>query len=282
MGIKAGSGKGGIDRGGGKDDGAGGGSFSGKGNKPRRKIPFAPPPPKEPYQPIPDSPFPENKGFKLGQYRVVEERDNYVICRGFDPNAKDPFAEITPSAYRTIKVAKPPILQRSAWDGQTVTIGGVSYTYTYTDTGVRTAQWTNSSGTQQQEERIDTPYLVDDLITAVEIRKNAGPVEGMEVTDEDGTRLRWLDLNVSGRHWHADSVRYAKLTADLAAATSFLTTPSTAAAVIMEEDGTGGLTTSSLTIVVTNRWVDLSLTSGKYLVVQRIGTEWVIVASECP
>lgn len=175
---------------------SGGGKRS---NKPENAT-FVPPGrlrPKKPLLPVGD-PFPSYQGFALGHYRVVEEHDDYVVCNGYDPNAKDPFAEITPDAFRTIKVAKPPILQRSRWDGQTVTIDGVDYTYTYSDTefGVRTASSTDGD----VEERIYFPYEVGDLLVAVEIKKNAA-VRGMEVTDEDGVRLRWIDLNVSGRQW---------------------------------------------------------------------------------
>lgn len=242
--------------------------------------------PESPRRPI-EPPFPQYAGLRLGQYTVQEERDNYVICRGFDPNAKHPAAEITPTAYRTINVAKPPTLQRTAWEGDSFEIDGITYTFTYSDDeyGVRTANWTDKNGNNQNEEqRIDQPYRVDDLITAVEIRKSAGPVEGMEVEDEDGTRLRWLDLNVAGRHWKTTTPRYAKLTATLDKATSFLAGEKYAAAVFVKENpaSPGNLIADTVTFTVVNRWVDLSLNSGKYLIVEKIGDEWVIVASECP
>jgi len=194
----------------------GGGAF-----RRRRKTPSTAQPQK-PFRPV-ENTFPEKKGFRLGQYRVLEEKDDYLICMGYDPNAKDPFSQITPASPRTIKVAKPPALQRIAWDGKTVEIGGVEYTYEYSDDepGVRTANG--------EEERIDPPYtpLDDDeqgenkvehqIIVAVEIRKS-GAVDGTDLhvveRDEDGNvirdddgnvvegeRLHWMDLNVSGRHW---------------------------------------------------------------------------------
>lgn len=244
--------------------------------------------PESPRQPIPDSPFPENKGFHLGQFRVTEEYDDYIVCVGFDPNAKNPFAEITPEAFRTIKVAKPPGLQRTVWEAGSVEIDGVTYTYEYSDTefGVRTVHSTNGD----VEERIYPPYILDDvdeqIIVPVEIRKNAGPVEGMEVTDENGTRLRWIDLNVSGRHWKGPGVgpHYAVLTTDLAEATNFLTGAKTCTAALCEENpaSPANLRVSSTTITITNRWVDLSLTTGKHVIVERIGDEWAILASDCP
>ena len=241
--------------------------------------------PETPRQPIPDSPFPENKGFRLGQYTVVEEHDDYLLCEWYNPNGKDPVGEFNASVFRTqIKVAKPPALQRGAWDGQTITVGDVDYTYEYSDDefGVRWATWNDDNGKPQAEEqRIDIPYLVDDILIAVEIKKNLR-VEGMEVEDEDGTRLRWIDLNVSGRKWKATYPRYAKLTSSLSAATSFLTGEKYASAVFVKETGSGDLVADTHTFTVINRWVDLSLSSGKYLIVERIGKELVIVASECP
>lgn len=239
MSIKAGSGKGSADAGGTR---GGGGSFGGSGSRKRRnKTPFAEnPPPKKPLKPI-ENTFPEKKAFRLGIYRVEEERDNYLICTGYDPNAKDPFAEIMPTAFRTIKVSKP---------------------------------W-------QDEEVVEVPYEVGDLLVAVEIKKNAA-VDGMEVTDESGTRLRWMDLNIGGRR--PAQVRYAKLTSALSAASAFLTGATTASAVFVAEDenNPGDLAATVDTLTITNRWVDLSLSSGKYVVVQKIQSEWVIIASECP
>jgi hypothetical protein len=206
MGIKAGSGKGSVDAGGSKKEVPGG-----VGSSNRRKRPaFPPPPPKKPLQPTTDNPFPEKKDFRLGQYRVLEERDDYLLCTGFDPNAKNPFSEVTPSAFRTgslLKVAKPPALQRTVWEATPVTIDGVEYTYEYDDAeyGVRTVTGDDDS---EEEQRIDPPYVlptgIGDIIVAVQIRKSAA-VDGMEVEDEEGTRLRWVDLNVSGRHWKGAS-----------------------------------------------------------------------------
>lgn len=289
MGIRAGSGRGSADIGGSKGNVPGGVGSSRKRDK---RLPIQPPP-KKPLKPV-ESPFPQKPDFRLGQYRVIEERDDYLLCTGFDPNAKNPLSEVTPSAFRTgslMKVAKPPALQRTVWEAGPVTIGGIEYTYEYEDDefGVRTARWTKDGAQQEEEQRIDPPYTVDsdlgDIIVAVQIRKNAA-VDGMEVEDEEGTRLRWIDLNVSGRRWKTvDAVmRYAKLTASLAAASAFLTGATTASAVFVKEDpaNPSNLIADTRTLTVTNRWVDLSLDSGKYVVVQKIGDEWVIIASECP
>lgn len=208
MGIKSGSGRNSVDRSGDRM-----GPVSGVGSR-RKKQPQLPPaPPKKPLPPV-ENPFPENKGFRLGQYQVVEERADYLLCTGYDPNAKNPASEVTPSAFRSgslMKVAKPPALQQTPWEAGPVNIGGTMYTFEYTGLGLRTARWTNEDGDEQEEEQgIGIPYIVEgvgDIIVACQIKKNAA-VEGMEFTDEDGARLRWMDLNVSGRHW-ATSVENA-------------------------------------------------------------------------
>jgi hypothetical protein len=229
-----------VDAGGSKKEVPGG---VGSSNR-RKRTSFPPPPPKKPLQPTADNPFPEKKDFRLGIYRILEERDDYLLCTGYDPNAKNPFSEVTPSAFRSgvlLKIAKP-------WQGEDV---------------------------------VEIPYEVGDLIVAVQIKKNAA-VDGMEVTDEEGTRLRWIDLNVDGRR--PAQIRYAQLVSSLSAASSFLTGATMATAVFVEEDANspGNLVATADTLTVINRWVDLELDSGKFIVVQRIQSEWVIVASECP
>lgn len=165
--------------------------------------------PKKPFLPV-EEPFPSKGEFRLGVYKVLEEKDDYLKCLGFDPLAKNPFSEITPSAFRTIKVAKPPLLLKSPWDGKTVDIDGTDYTYEYTGVGVRTVTWTDSDGFDQEvEERITPPYFDDDILVAIEVRKTLVQtgfvVNDEKVEDENDAPLHWVDLNVSGRHWAGDT-----------------------------------------------------------------------------
>lgn len=163
-----------------------------------------------PFRPT-ENPFPEMLPFRLGTYEVLEIKDDYLVCKGFDPNSKYPFSQYTPSApQKKIKVAKPPLLQRTPWDGESVEIDSITYTYEYSDAGTRTKTWTDSEGEEQEEEEtIEIPYFVGDIVVAVEIRKN-DVQDGFEVnetkvkTDDDGI-ISWVDLNVSGRHWAGPS-----------------------------------------------------------------------------
>jgi hypothetical protein len=194
MGISSGS------KGGGK-------GYGGKGKERSRAL-VTPPAQRTKHRPI-ENQYPEKEAFRLGTFRVIEEKDDYLICRGYDPNAKHPFSEITPSASITIEVAKPPLLQRTPWDGVTVEIAGIEYTYEYSDDefGVRTKRWTDEDDEEQEvEERIDIPYFVGDWLEAAEVAISP-VVDGMVVNDtktenENGALLTWMDQNVSGRHWH--------------------------------------------------------------------------------
>lgn len=80
-----------------------------------------------------------------------------------------------------------------------------------------------------------------------------------------------------------EGMHYAQLTATLNAATDMLTGATTATAKFLEPDGLGDLELGC-TFTVTNRWEDLSLASGKKILVRWLEQEqeWAIVASECP
>jgi len=160
---------------------------------------------KKPFRPT-ENPFPEKKEFRLGTYRITEVLDDYLVCEGFDPMAKNPASEYTPSTITHIKVAKPPLLLRTPWDGNSVVIDGTTYSYEYSAAGVRTKTWEDDEAVEQEEEQeILTPYFEGDLIIAIRASKNTWQdgmvVNDVLVKDEGGAVLSWVDLNVSGRHW---------------------------------------------------------------------------------
>ena len=180
----------------------------GKGPRKRRTRRFTPGQPAKPFLPA-ENPFPEKGEFRLGTYRVLEVKDDYLVCEGYDPRAKNPAAEYTPSAVRRIKVAKPPLLLKTPWDGSSALIKNVTYNYEYNTVEMdkRTVTWEDSQGNEHEyEEVIKTPYYEDDLILAVEVSKNSWQnwmeVNGTKVVDEYDSLLSWVDLNVSGRHWN--------------------------------------------------------------------------------
>lgn len=163
----------------------------------------------------PEIPFPphyDTGGFRLGVYEVLEERDDYLVCKGWNPNSKVPGAHYSNSAKQTIHVAKPTLMQKTLWNAadreavglsRTIEIAGKTYEYAYSseEYGVRTVTWTDDDENEhEEEERISIPYFAGDIITAVEMRENAN-LDGINVDTEEGGRLVWSDLNFSGRHW---------------------------------------------------------------------------------
>ena len=126
---------------------------------------------KKPLQNV-NNPFAEKKEFRLGLYHIVEERHDYLICQGWNPNAKGTSARFTPSAFQPINVAKPSLLQKTGYHGQTVNLivdgtpTEVTFNYSSSEVGKRTA----TAGEVTEIQRITMDYLVGDTITAVEVR----------------------------------------------------------------------------------------------------------------
>ncbi|HUS40431.1 MAG TPA: hypothetical protein VMX74_13345, partial [Pirellulales bacterium] len=158
-------------------------------------------PKRKPLAPI-DNPFgfsDQKDDFRLGVYQFVEEFDDYIVCRGYDPNAN---LEVhTPSAPKTINVAKPSLLMRSPWDGKTVRmkvddgLGSLStlteVTYTYgVEPGTRTA-FAEIDGTAIIEyQRITMDYHVGDIIIAVQVKHNA-VVDGLPPSAGDALEYEY-------------------------------------------------------------------------------------------
>ena len=176
---------------------------SGKGRHTKRPIERGQA--RMPIRPI-ENPFPAKSEFRLGLYHIIAEKDDYLICRGYDPNAKELVAIHTPAAFKTIRVAKPSLLQRTPWDGETVELivagGTVEVTFEYDENAVgkRTAKATVEGEAVEEIQRITMDYFKGDTITAVEVRENHA-VDGSDTDTESGVRLTWVDLNFSGRCW---------------------------------------------------------------------------------
>lgn len=185
-------------------------------------------PTRNPLSPI-DNPFgysDEQRPFRLGVFLFLEEHDDYLVCRGYDPNAA--LEAHTPAAHKTITVAKPSLLMRTPWDGQSaiLTVDGIptAVTYEYSDeVGKRTARATVDGEDIEEIQRITMDYHVGDIIVAVQVKHNA-TVDGIprsaaesydfvppsarpDITigqsiDAGGLlRLTWVDLNYSARCW---------------------------------------------------------------------------------
>jgi len=86
-----------------------------------------------------------------------------------------------------ITVAKPFLLRRTPFDGETW--NGVNYTYTSA-----TAR-TGDDGTNTEDQVVVPPYVADDLIYIVRVLGGTDTVDGADAP------VLWLDLNVDARAW---------------------------------------------------------------------------------
>lgn len=128
---------------------------------------------------------------RLPLFTVIEESHDYITCTGYDPYDKIDYTEQNP-----VSVAKPYLLQRTAFDGQTIFFRdlGVSYVYD-TIPGLRVA----TGGEVTETQRITPDYFAGDIIVAARTRLK--DLDNTGITDEDGKRILWVDMNNSGRAW---------------------------------------------------------------------------------
>lgn len=214
MGIKVGGGKGFVNVGGGEG------------------LQISPAPSRAPDMPVfndlakgHNQPFRHDQ-FRLGLFKVVEEHENHLTCRGYDPNGMS-------KGKQTVNVAKPWLLLQTEWNKEdrrekdkeeSVTIGDLEITYEYDEEeiGKRVAKAT-IKGKEVKETQLITPnYFEDDMLVCVQCRDN-GLYDGIpaSVAEQEGigewdtfpasqvpggkdARLTWVDLNVSGRCWAVD------------------------------------------------------------------------------
>lgn len=115
---------------------------------------------------------------RFKRFRVKEVLGDYLRCRPFNGNAEE---------AQDFLVAKPPLLQRTPFDG--LERGGIGYVYTSNEE--RTATKTADSNTETQ---IVIPgYMVDDILIAVT------PIEGGTGVTVNGKAVVWMDT--SARMW---------------------------------------------------------------------------------
>lgn len=123
---------------------------------------------------------------------VLEEQDDLLLCAffdfGTDPQLHDP--NLGSNSMSLFYAAKPRLLQRTPFDGQTVTLNGIDVSYEYTGIGERTA---SGSGEDDEDQYVTPPYFAGDIIV---VRK--GP---SGYTDEDDDAVVWTDINEGGRQW---------------------------------------------------------------------------------
>lgn len=123
---------------------------------------------------------------------VLEEGDDLLLCAFFNygttPQLHDP--DLGQDSSSLLFVAKPRLLQRTPFDGQTVTLNGIDVSYEYTGNSERTA---SATGEDDEDQFVTPPYFAGDIIT---VRR--GP---SGYTDDDGDLVVWTDANEGGRQW---------------------------------------------------------------------------------
>ena len=141
---------------------------------------------------------------RVALMQVLEEHDDYLVCRGYDPEAQRFFNEVA--------VAKPMVLQKTPWDGKTYTIDGkevtfdspsISYPYFVGDILAAVKPETKigeTPGAFNFDEDLETPYEdgIDILEMTIVIMHEEDDEETEDV-DESEKVIAWMDLNVAGR-----------------------------------------------------------------------------------
>lgn len=131
---------------------------------------------------------------RIGEFVIVEELDDYLICDGYDPyNDKS----------ITVPVAKPYRLRRLPFDGESIAYKTIQVGYSYLDIGKRQASATIGEKPVTETQLITEDYLPGDVLIAMQTRNVDR--KGTDITSSQGERVEWVDLNFSGRAWAVES-----------------------------------------------------------------------------
>ncbi len=121
-------------------------------------------------------------------FEVNESTGDYIQCHPYDPISG------AASTGTTVDVAKPYMLRKTPFDGETITYeDGAVIEYTYTTYRQRSAE---SSGIGTETQIMTPDYYDGEVIRAV--RGNTGVTAS---TTSTGDRIGWEDINTCGRFW---------------------------------------------------------------------------------
>jgi len=128
-------------------------------------------------------------------FEILEdgEFDDYLLCKGYDPDTKKFLDEV--------KIAKPHLLQKTPFHGETVTLRDIEVTYEYQEqVGLRLARAVIEDEEEEEYQRITEDYFKGDILKAIRARRSRS-VDNTEWPIEEGVMFEWVDLNASGRAW---------------------------------------------------------------------------------
>ncbi len=123
-------------------------------------------------------------GGGVRQMIITAIHDDYLACRDWDGQAE---------GETDVEVARPWELQRTPWDGESHTIDGVIYSYTYADAESRV----KSADGQDEDQVIVPPYFVGAVIQAAALISGHAASHG----DDPVTLVRLIDTNNAARAW---------------------------------------------------------------------------------
>ncbi|GAG50176.1 unnamed protein product, partial [marine sediment metagenome] len=118
------------------------------------------------------------------RFRVKSQSNDYLTCRTWNP-----LVDSGEEGSVNIKVAKPYLLRRTPFDGESITYGEQTIDYSYTSSHERHAD----DGVDDEDQIIVPAYFVDDEILAV---RNMAGGSGID-------EIIWEDINNAGRFWAA-------------------------------------------------------------------------------
>lgn len=143
-------------------------------------------------------PLVPDPGARLGLFILLEEKYDYLLCKGYDP--------YTSTYLEQVAVAKPFLLQRTAFDGNSITFRDMTVSYAYSDTiGMRVSSSGEGEDEVTETQRITPDYFANDVLLVARTQfysEVTGSVQDATgLLDENGDEIVWVDLNFSGRAW---------------------------------------------------------------------------------
>lgn len=128
---------------------------------------------------------------RSGLFRMLEEKPDYLVCEGPDPNGT--------SSLARVYVMKPYELQETPFDGKTIDYGGEQISYNYLSIGARQA----TKDSEVETQLITPDYYEGTFITAVRVSAASWGLDVINhrTDQEDGNVLMtWIDIT-PGRAW---------------------------------------------------------------------------------
>lgn len=144
---------------------------------------------------------------------IVSEQDDYLTCTLGE--AATPGDPPTPIPGPTMYVAKPYLLQRTTYDGVTVTLFDGEHTYDYVSENIRTDTITINDSDTVFNQMILDQYLVGDVILCTQPIGGPAFLPGQPpLIAENGTLITWQDLNCDAREWATEFTACATIGLD--------------------------------------------------------------------